>query len=292
MSLAATVAVLGFVSALLYGASDFLGGLASRRMTSLLASALGFGVAVVVAGVAVLVTAPVWSAEAVMLGIVAGVCGSIGTWALYAALALGPMSILSPAVAAIYAVVPATVGIALGERFGVVGSIALVVVVVAGILLASSRDAERRRPSTRALLISLVSGLGFAGYIVAIDATPKESGFVPLFVDLLAGGVLFVAALLIGRLRSGPRELAGLRDRRAVVLALGAGALLVSGNLLLVAGLHLGDLATLAVLNSLYPLGTVALAVVVLRERPSVLQIVGIVLAFAGAIALALGGSA
>jgi drug/metabolite transporter (DMT)-like permease len=290
MTLAATVAVLGFVSALLYGASDFLGGLASRRMTSLLASTLGFGVAVVVAGVAVLVTNPVWSTEAVVLGIVAGACGAIGTWALYAALALGPMSILSPAVAAIYAIVPATVGIALGERFGVVGSIALVVVVVAGILLASSRDAERRRPTSRALLIALVSGLGFAGYIVAIDATPAESGFVPLFVDLLAGGVLFVVALLIGRLRSGPRELAGLRDRRAVALALGAGALLVGGNLLLVAGLHLGDLATLAVLNSLYPLGTVALAVVVLRERPSALQVVGIVLAFAGAVGLALGG--
>ncbi|WP_395641006.1 GRP family sugar transporter [Pseudolysinimonas sp.] len=291
MTLAATVAVLGFVSALLYGASDFLGGLASRRMTPLLASTLGFGVAIVVAGVAVLVTDPVWSREAVVLGIIAGACGAIGTWALYAALALGPMSILSPAVAAIYAIVPATVGIALGERFGVVGSIALVVVVVAGILLASSRDAERRRPSTRALLISLVSGLGFAGYIVAIDATPEESGFVPLFVDLLAGGVLFGAVLLLGRLRSGPRELAGLRDRRAVALALGAGLLLVSGNLLLVAGLHLGDLATLAVLNSLYPLGTVALAVVVLRERPSRLQVLGIVLAFAGAVALALGGT-
>lgn len=290
MPLAATVALLGFVSALLYGASDFLGGLASRRISSLLASTIGFLVAVVVAGAAVLVTNPVWSAEAVVLGVVAGACGAVGTWALYAALAIGPMSVLSPAIAAIYAIVPATVGIALGERFGPLGTAGVLVAIVAGILLASSRDAERARPRSRALLIALVSGLGFAGYIVAIDATPPESGFVPLFVDLLAGGLLFVAALVVGRVRSGPAELAGLRDRRAVGLALGAGALLVAGNLLLVAGLHLGDLATLAVLNSLYPLGTVALAVAVLRERPSVLQIVGIVLAFAGAVALAVGG--
>lgn len=290
MPLAATVALLGFVSALLYGASDFLGGLASRRISSLLASTIGFLVAVVVAGVAVLATNPVWSSEAVVLGVVAGACGAVGTWALYAALAIGPMSVLSPAIAAIYAIVPATVGIALGERFGPLGTAGVLVAIVAGILLASSRDAERARPRPRALLIALVSGLGFAGYIVAIDATPPESGFVPLFVDLLAGGLLFVAALVVGRVRSGPAELAGLRDRRAVGLALGAGALLVAGNLLLVAGLHLGDLATLAVLNSLYPLGTVALAVAVLRERPSVLQIVGIVLAFAGAVALAVGG--
>lgn len=290
MSLAATVALLGFVSALLYGASDFLGGVASRRISSLLASTIGFVIALVVSGVAVLVTNPVWSIEAVVLGIVAGVCGAVGTWALYAALAAGPMSVLSPAIAAVYAIVPATVGLALGERFGPIGTVGVVVAIVAGILLASSRDADHTRPRPRALLIALVSGLGFAAYIVAIDATPPESGFVPLFVDLLAGGLLFVAALVVGRVRSGPAELAGLRDRRAVLLSLGAGALLVAGNLLLVAGLHLGDLATLAVLNSLYPLGTVALAVVILRERPSVLQAIGIVLAFAGAVTLAVAG--
>lgn len=290
MSTALLVAALGFTSALLYGASDFFGGLASRRMTSLLASTIGFGVAVVVTSVAVLVTNPVWSTEAVILGLVAGVCGSAGTWALYAALAMGPMSVLSPAVAAIYAVLPAVIGVMLGERFDPLGAAAIVVVIVAGILLAASRDAEKRRPSTRALLVALVAGLGFSGYIVAIDATPAESGFVPLLVDLAAGGVLFLGALLVGRLRRGPGELAGLRDRRAVLLALLAGALLVGGNLLLVEGLHLGDLAVLAVLNSLYPLGTVVLAVVVLRERPTWVQVLGIGLAFVGAAGLALGG--
>lgn len=290
MTPALTVAILGFTSALLYGASDFFGGLASRRMSALLASTIGFGVAVVVTSVAVLLTNPVWSTEAVILGLIAGVCGSVGTWALYAALAMGPMSVLSPAVAAIYAVLPAVVGIALGERFGALGAASIVVVIVAGILLAASRDAEKRRPSTRALLVALVAGLGFSGYIVAIDASPPESGFVPLLVDLAAGGVLFLGALAVARVRTGPAAFAGIRDRRAVALALGAGALLVGGNLLLVAGLHLGDLAVLAVLNSLYPLGTVVLAILVLRERPTWLQVLGIGLAFVGAAGLAFGG--
>jgi drug/metabolite transporter (DMT)-like permease len=290
MTPAITVAILGFTSALLYGASDFFGGLASRRMSALLASTIGFGVAVVVTSVAVLLTNPVWSTEAVILGLIAGVCGSVGTWALYAALAMGPMSVLSPAVAAIYAVLPAVVGIALGERFGELGAASIAVVIVAGILLAASRDAEKRRPSTRALLVALVAGLGFSGYIVAIDASPPESGFVPLLVDLAAGGVLFLAALAVARVRTGPAAFAGIRDRRAIALALGAGALLVGGNLLLVAGLHLGDLAVIAVLNSLYPLGTVVLAVLVLRERPTWLQVLGIGLAFVGAAGLAFGG--
>jgi drug/metabolite transporter (DMT)-like permease len=283
------VAILGFVSAVVYGASDFLGGLAARRMSALLASFLGFLVAVAVSAVAVLIERPVWSAEAVALGAIAGVAGSIGTWALYACLAVGPMSVLSPGVAAIYAVLPAVVGILLGERFGPLGYAALVVVVIAGILLAATPESgAARRPSSRGLAYAAISGVSFAGYIIAIDRTPPESGLVPLLVDLVAGGLLFAVVLAVRRVRNGPAELAGIRDRRALLLALAAGALLVAGNIMLVVGLHLGDLAVMAVLNSLYPLGTVLLAIVVLRERLTLLQGIGIVLALAGAVTLTL----
>jgi drug/metabolite transporter (DMT)-like permease len=283
------VAILGFVSAVVYGASDFLGGLASRRMSSLLASFIGFSVAVVVAGVALLIEQPVWSWDAIWLGAVAGVAGSIGTWALYACLAVGPMSVLSPGVAAIYAVLPGVVGIVFGERFPPVGYAALLVVVIAGILLAATPESGgATKPSGRALLYAGTAGVTFAAYIIAIDATPPESGLVPLFVDLVVGGVLFAVVLAWRRVRNGPAELRGIRDRRAMLQALAAGALLVTGNILLVVGLHLGDLAVMAVLNSLYPLGTVLLAIAVLRERLTVLQGLGIGLALAGAVTLSL----
>jgi uncharacterized membrane protein len=281
------VAILGFVSAVVYGASDFLGGLASRRMSSLLASFIGFAVAFVVSAVALVIEQPVWSASAVGLGAIAGVAGSIGTWALYACLAVGPMSVLSPGVAAIYAVLPAAVGLLLGERYPVVGYAALVVVVIAGVLLAATPESGgAAKPSGRALLYAGTAGVGFAGYIIAIDATPVESGLVPLFVDLIVGGALFAAVLAFRRIRNGPEELRGLRDRRGLIQALTAGALLVTGNILLVVGLHLGDLAVMGVLNSLYPLGTVLLAIAVLKERLTLLQGVGIVLAIAGAVTL------
>jgi drug/metabolite transporter (DMT)-like permease len=281
------VAILGFVSAVVYGASDFLGGLASRRMSALLASFLGFAVAFGVTAVALVIERPVWSMPAVLLGALAGVAGAIGTAALYACLAVGPMSVLSPGVAAIYAVLPAVVGIALGERFPPLGYAALLVVVIAGILLAATRESGgATRPSGRALAYAATAGVTFAAYIIAIDATPAESGLIPLFADLVAGGLLFAIALLVRRVRNGPAELAALRDRRAVALALAAGALLVAGNILLVVGLHLGDLAVMGVLNSLYPLGTVVLAIAILRERLTPLQGIGIVLALAGAATL------
>jgi drug/metabolite transporter (DMT)-like permease len=281
------VAILGFISAVVYGASDFLGGLASRRMSALLASFIGFIVATVVTIVAVVIEQPVWSPEAVTLGALAGVAGAIGTWALYACLAVGPMSILSPGIAAIYAVVPAIVGILLGERFPPIGYAALVVVVIAGVMLAAaSEHGDAKRPSGRALAYAGTAGIALAAYVIAIDATPVESGLVPMLVDLLVGGGLFAIALVWGRVRNGPGELRGLRDGKAMWLALGAGALLVTGNILLVVGLHLGDLSVMSVLTSLYPIGTVLLAITILRERLTVVQVVGIVLAIAGVVVL------
>jgi drug/metabolite transporter (DMT)-like permease len=110
----------------------------------------------------------------------------------------------------------------------------------------------------------------------------------PLLVELATGLVIFVVALAVNRLRRGPAELAVLRERTVVGQALLGGLLLVVANILLVIGLHLGDLAVMGVLNALYPLGTIVLALVVLRERLGRLQIAGIVLALAASAVLAL----
>ena len=175
----------------------------------------------------------------------------------------------------------------MGERFPPIGYAALVVVIIAGILLAATPESGgAKRPSPRALFYAGTAGVGFAAYIILIDATPAELELVPLFCDLISGGGLFAIALLVRRIRNGPAELAALRDRTATLQALAAGVLLVTGNILLVIGLHLGDLAVMGVLNSLYPLGTVLLAIILLRERLTPLQGVGIVLALAGAVTL------
>jgi drug/metabolite transporter (DMT)-like permease len=281
-------AILGFLSAVIYGASDFLGGLASRRMSALLVAFVTFVVALVAVSVAVLIEQPVWSMQPVVAGVIAGVSGSIGQWAFFAALALGPMSIISPGVAAIYALIPAVVGITLGERLPPIGYVALVVVIIAAVMLSVTRETDHSRVSPRALLLGLVAGIGFGGYIVAIDSTPAESGLVPLLVDLTVGILLFAAILLVRRIRSGPAEFRAIRQPNALALSLGAGATLAAANIMLVIALHLGELSIVGVLNSLYPLGTVLLAMIVLRERLTWLQWVGVALAISASSVLAL----
>lgn len=282
------IALLGLSSALVYGASDFLGGLAARRITPLLVSFFSQLAALLIVAVVTVVSNPHWSTSTIVLGAVAGIAGGIATWAFYASLAIGPMSVVSPGVAMIYAVVPAIVGFAIGERIAVLGYLALAAVVVAAVLLAVPRQRDPVRLTPRAVLLGSIAGLGFAGYIIAIDQTPTDSGLAPLLVDLIVATLLYGAVLLVNRARSGPSEWAGIRNRRGVVQSVFAGVLLAAGNILLVIGLHLGELAVMGVLNALYPLGTVILALFVLRERLSVLQTIGIVLALAASAVLAL----
>lgn len=282
------IALLGLSSALVYGASDFFGGLGSRRITPLLVSFLSQIAALLIATVALFSSEVHWSSSAVILGLIAGVGGGIGTWAFFTSLAIGPMSVVSPGVAMIYAVLPAIVGLALGERIAPIGYLALVAVVVAAVLLAVPRQRDPVKLTPRAIVYGSIAGLGFAGYIIAIGRTPRDSGLLPLWLDLLVALALYTGALVVNRVRRGPGELAGVRDRIAVLQSILAGVLLAGGNILLVVGLHLGELAVMGVLNALYPLGTVILAFFVLKERLSILQTAGIVLALAASAVLAL----
>lgn len=301
--------LLGFTSAVVFGASDVLAGVASRRANPLVVGAVANAVAAVV--VLALLLPAHWagvdsaaSREALLWGAVAGVSGTIGTWAFYAALAIGPMSIISPGVAGVYAVLPAAVGIAAGERFSPLGWVALVAVLLAGLLLALSRDGRGQRPGPRALVLGLVAGVGYAGYLVAINQPPASSGLTAVLVDFAVCAALLTLVILLAPLpallrrtsaparREHPRSggFGALAAGGVVRMTLLGGVLIGLAGALLILALQHGELAVVGVLNSLYPLGTVFLALWLLHERLSAPQWIGVALALVGSAALGLVG--
>lgn len=283
------IVLLGLASAIIYGVSDFFGGLGARRIAPILVSLVSFVVAIVPIAIASPLMGSVWSAEAVWLGVIAGVAGALAIWAFYSALAIGPMSVISPTVAAVAALLPAVVGIARGERFTVVGYVALAVLVVAAVLLGVTREQAGGRLGVRAVVLAVLSGVGFGGYNVVIELTPPESELAPLLVDLIVGAIIFAVVVAIIRMRRGPAFAVLAADRRGLALAAAAGFLLAVANALLVWGLHQGELAIMGVLSALYPLGTVLLALTVLHERLSRVQVLGVALALAASVALVFG---
>ncbi|WIB00797.1 EamA family transporter [Curtobacterium sp. MCBA15_012] len=317
-----TTVLLALTGAVVYGAADFLGGVAARHLRAVTVAAATAAVGLVPLLVGVPLVGADLSGAAVGWGLVAGCSGGIGVLLLYRALAVGPMSVLSPLTAVFAAVVPVVVALVRGTVLSPTGWAALVVAVVAVVLVAAVRDTSGARVTAVGLVTAAVAGCGFGGIVLAYDATPDGSGVAPLLVargvqTVLLGAVAVVVAVRTGgagrpggavpaggsarpgaSLRSGGAVPVGGAgrvggwSRRVVATVVACGVLDALANVCIQAALRAGEdpstLPVVSVLNALYPIGTVALAGVVLRERLTAVQWSGVGLAFAAAVGLAL----
>lgn len=302
-------AVFSLSGALVFGAADFLGGLAAKRVNAMLVTAL----AGLTGFLLLLVVAPflggVWTAHDVLWGVLSGVAGAVAITLLYAALAIGPMSILSPLTAVISAVVPMVWGLVVsGERLASLGYWALGLALVAVVLVGFVPERGAVRPSVRGLLMATGSGLAIGTFFITIDQTSDESGITPLILNRgVSTGLIFLALGVLaatqalrrrGATTGGermPRASAGAPSAPPRVdstgglrLAVACGVVDVTANALLLLGIRAGDLSVAAVLGAMYPAGTILLAAVVLKERIAPVQWVGLALALAAAGMLAL----
>ena len=283
-------AVLGLLSAVVYGSADFLGGLAARRVGPVRTTAIGAVSGLLLLLLALPFTGGAWSTAAIGWGALSGLVGSVAVGLLYACLAIGPMSILSPLTALVSAVVPMAWGLLGGDRFGVVGYVAIGMALVAVVLVGFVPEKGAVRPTARALLMAVGAGAMIGVFLILLDQTPEDSGVVPLIANRAVNGAVMwtlVGVLVLrGRRRADGRP-PHLEPRGSLIAAAG-GALDASANVLILLGLRVGDLTTMSVLVALYPAGTILLAAVVLRERVAPVQWIGLVLAVAAAALLSL----
>lgn len=260
---------LALSAALAYGGGDFFGGLASRRTPPAAVVVLSQ-----IAGVAVLVCAWPFApgrfyASDIGYGIGAGIAGGVAIAALYAALAIGRMGVVSPVTAVIGATVPVVVGLWSGERPPTIVLAGVAAAFVAVALVSTNAETKRISLSEPGLGLALLSGLGIGALYVLLSLGHRDAGLARLAVAR-AASIAFLAAYLAVR-RESLRPAPG-----AFPTILLAGALDMGANVLYVISTRYGMLAVVAVLTSLYPASTVFLARVVLRETLSRLQWVGV----------------
>lgn len=308
--IASLTSLLGLAGALIYGSADFLGGIASRRISPIKVTAIS-----AFSGLAVLLLAfPLvggdWSLPAVSLGALSGVSGALAISLLYACLARGPMSVLSPITAVVSAIVPLGWGLLGGERLSLTGYAGLLLALIAVVLIAVVPEKGPARTEPVGIAMAVGSGVMIGIFLVIIDATPPESGLVPLILNRLVNGVLMTGAVATVAMYARSRRIAaaagagagasaatasssrwtlGRAARLGLQLALLCGAVDAAANTLLLLAIRIGELSVVSVLTAMYPAGTILLAAIVLGERITPVQIVGLVLALiaAGMLALA-----
>jgi len=269
---------LALAAALVYGAADFLGGLASRRTPAAAVVILSQIAGIVVLALAWLVLPGHFYASDILFGVLAGAAGGIAIAALYAALAVGRMGVVSPITAVIGASVPVIVGLSTGERPTATALAGLMAALIAVTLVSAGGDLRRFSFAERGVGLALLSGLGIGALYVFLARGHSDAGLARLAVARSVS-VVFLGAYVLARresLRPAPGSL------RLILLA---GAFDMSANVLYVLATRYGLLAIVAVITSLYPASTVFLARIVLRERLTRVQWIGLAFA-AGGVAL------
>jgi drug/metabolite transporter (DMT)-like permease len=263
--------LLGFFSAIVWGAGDFCGGLASRRtpLLSVLIFAEFTGFLLLVAS-ALLAGETFPLSNAFAFSIAAGLSGTIGLGCLYRGIAIGRASVVAPVSAVVGAAIPA---LFTAYLHGLPGGLKIAGFALAFAAIVLASQSGQKAGAQRALPYGLLAGVGFGGFFIFMDqASGQHSTFFPLAI---ARGCPIPIMLLICFVRNRPM----FPTRQGVPLVLLTGLLDAAGTVLFLLSSTFGRLDVATILSSLYPASTVILSRLILREQISALQKLGVALA-------------
>ncbi|HKV58066.1 MAG TPA: DMT family transporter [Ktedonobacteraceae bacterium] len=266
----------GLAASLSWGTGDFSGGLASRRV-----HAFSVVLAVYVVGVILLpILALAWSEPLpswsdTLWGAAAGLAGTVGLTAFYRSLAIGRMGINAPITSVLAAALPVIFS-AFSEGLPRPLQMAGFALALLAVALVSRPQRASGRPE--GLGLALLAGLGFGSFFILIGQVSAHAIFWPLTASRIASLLFMIVFMRIRGEKLLPKK-------SVLPLLLLAGTLDVSGNVFFVLATHSGRLDVASILSSLYSAVTILLAAIILRERVSRIQAIGIALAL-GAIVL------
>ena len=291
--------ILGVGVAAGLGLADFFGGMAGRR-TGPVRTVVGAQlVGGAIMGVYVLARwQSVGSTREILLALLAGGALTLGVGFMYTGFTFGRIAVVAPVTASAIAILTFIVGLVRGERPSSISLAGVALAIVAVVLIsrppkarhAASPPSEpgRRIGLGGELGLSLAAGASLATFQTTIGVIGDSAGFAPLLVVRAAALGLSLAALLVvwqraGRPRPHPPR------RATVVPVVASGVLLLLAHALLLEALSLGLLSIVGPITALSPAFTVIPAWLFLHEHISRVQVLGMVVATAGLVLVALG---
>ncbi len=270
---------LALSASLTWGFADFFGPLKGRTLGALRVLVyvqLG-GLVVIALIIAIRGKGPVDLAA--LFAIPAAISGTLGLYAYYRGMAVGAMSIVAP-IAGISAAVPVVFGIATGDRPSIWQWLGIAAA-LGGVFLAS-REPGRGGKVAAGVGLALLAAIGFGGYFPPMhEAGNADFWWASLFFRMTSTSItLTVVAVRRPSLAVAPIQV-------PLLALIGVGDML--GNLLFAAASTSGLVSITSVLASLYPIVTVVLARVVLKERVARSQEAGIALTLGGVALISAG---
>jgi drug/metabolite transporter (DMT)-like permease len=277
-------AVYSFIAVFLWGASDFAGGLGSRRANAFVLTAFSHVCAfALMFAVALLQHGAFPSRASILWALLAGALGGFSLALFYGALASGQMGLTAPVAALLGAAIPTLVDIAVEgapSRWTIAGFI-LAIVSIWLITRPEKAEGEGAAGRPAGVAMAAIAGVGFAGFYLCIH---QASGS-PVWVAAISRIGSFTATAVAVAATRAPLAL----DCPRVALGAAAGFLDITASALFIYASQHGRLDEAVVITSLYPAVTVVLARFVLKEHFSRWRFIGLLAALAAVPLIAAG---
>jgi drug/metabolite transporter (DMT)-like permease len=270
---------LGLISAATWGGSDFAGGIGARRAPALLVVVSGHVVSLLVLlalcrGMQVTIPGSAYLIYAAL----GGFEGSLALALFYRALAMGAMGLTAALTGLLTALVPVAFSFFHDGLPTPLACIGLTTGCVAIWLITHTPAARGSGTPPAALLFGALAGVGFGTQLILFKMA-SGGGILWAMTSARAAGVLALLLFLAVMPPKGPL-------RGFWLIGILAGSLDTLGNLFYIQATRFGRLDVAALVCSLYPGGTILLAALVLRERPTRRQMAGIGMALAAVVLL------
>jgi drug/metabolite transporter (DMT)-like permease len=286
--------LLGLLTALAWGSSDFFARFAARRIgalrTTLYMQLAGLLLLTIflphIGGWGHLADGSGWRPWA--WGALAGVVNGVSTLALYRSFEIGKMAVVAP-LSASYPALTVLLSLLTGEHLTGMRAAGIVLILAGALLVVRGETAPEENASAstaapasktgRGIGWAILSGCGFGVlfWLLGTWIVPSVGTAATVWMIRLTSSLLTAIVILFFR-----QPIAPPRERSVNGLLAGMGVLDTGAFVLNNRGMLIEQVSVMGVLASLYGAFTVTLAAVFLRERLSRWQWTGIVLIFGG----------
>ncbi|HYM76225.1 MAG TPA: DMT family transporter [Candidatus Dormibacteraeota bacterium] len=268
----------------LWGASDFAGGLGSRRANAFVLTAFSHVCALVLMfAIAFTQHGAFPDRASIFWAVAAGAIGGFSLAIFYRALASGQMGLSAPIAALLGASIPTLVDIALEgapSRWSILGfALAILAIWLISRPEAPGENDESGHP--KGVAAAALAGVGFAGFYLCIHQATGSPTWIAAISRI---GSLATTSIAVVAIRA-PLRL----DRPSVALGGVAGCFDITASALFIYANQHGRLDEAVVITSLYPAVTVVLARIVLKEHFSRWKVIGLLAALTAVPLIAAG---
>jgi drug/metabolite transporter (DMT)-like permease len=281
MNASGASAGLGLVSAASWGGSDFVGGMGARRAPALLVVASGHIVSfLILLAYCLGIRLALPSSHYLLYALIGGLEGSVALAIFYRALAMGAMGLTAALTGLLTALVPVVFSMFVDGLPSLPTALGLAAGLAAIWLITHSPSKEGPASPPAALMLGALAGTGFGAQLILFKMA-SGGGLLWTMTSARAAGSVAMILVILVKPPKGPW-------RGFWQTGILAGLLDTVGNLFYIRATQIGRLDVAAVVCSLYPAGTILLAALVLRERPTRRQMAGMAVALGAVMLLSL----